>query len=151
MKNLSIEEILETVFTTENPETGSQPPEQIGWVIFENETVCLIGKSAGLSENPSAEEMADFAKKELLELGVPMVGSPSADFNVSRVPWFKEQFVYMITYDSNFIFNVLTYEEETSDISVGMEGRSVRGLDAETPKIKLVRDHEKNTFTTIEG
>ena len=150
MKELSIEEIMEIVFTTANPETGSLPPENIGWIIFEHETVCLIGKNAGLSENPSSEEMTDYAKKELLDLGVPMAGSPSADFSVSRVPWFKEQYVYMVTYNSNSIFNVLVYQEEANDIGIGMIGRGARSLDVENPNIKTVRDFDGNTKKIIQ-
>jgi len=142
-KSLSIQEILEIVFTTENPETGSQPPEKIAWVIFENETICLITPKGGVSEEASFEDLQDFAKKELQILGEAVGGTPSADFNVSRVPWFQEEFVYMISYNSNFIFNIGVYTEEKEDIGVGIFARSARSQDAVAMKVKLIRNFEK--------
>lgn len=144
MKNLSVAEIIELVFTTENPETGSKPPENVAWAIFEHETVCLITPNDNISTTASQEELADFALKALNDLGVSQGGTPSGDFNVSRVPWFSEEYVYMITYDSRYIFNVLVYKEEKEDIGVGLFGRAGRNLDAENPIIKLIRDFEGN-------
>lgn len=144
VENLTIQNILELVFTTENPETGSKPPEKVAWAIFENETVCLITPQKNLSTQANTEELANFAKKAIEELGVAHGGTASGDFGSSRVSWFPEKYVYMITYDSRYIFNVLVYEEETEDLTVGLSGRAIRSQDAENPIIKSIRDFEGN-------
>ena len=146
MKELSIQSIIELVFTTENPETGSKPPANIAYAIFENETICLITPNEKISLGANTEELSKFAKEALQDLGVAIGGTSSADFNVSRVPWFSEEYVYMITYDSPRVFSVKTYKEETEDLVCGLAGRSSRSQDAEDLTIKLIRDFEGNLY-----
>ena len=42
---MKIEDVIEKVFTSKNPETGGEPPENLAWVIFENGTVFLAAPS----------------------------------------------------------------------------------------------------------
>lgn len=137
---MSIPEIVEYTYTSENPETGSKPPEHFAWVMFEHGTIFLTFPNENTPQDATPTLLAEVALQELKALGYPMGGTPSGDFNVSRLPWFADSYTYTITYNSGHIFNVQEYEEETQDIMVGLLGRALRGQDAENPKVVLVRD-----------
>jgi len=142
MKNLTSETIVEHIFTTPNPETGSQPPAHFAWILFENDTIYLSFPNELTPLEASFDELANVAKEELQKLGSAMAGSPSGDFNVNKVSWYPDDFVFMITYDHGHIFNFGIYEEETSDLTVGLVGRAARSEDAETLKIKKIRNFQ---------
>lgn len=137
---MSIPEIVEYIYTSENPETGSKPPKHFAWAMFENGTIFLTFPNENTPQDATPTLLAEAALRELKALGYPIGGTPSADFNVGRLPWFANAYIYIITYDSGHIFNVQEYEEETQDITVGILGRSLRGQDVESPKVVLVRD-----------
>jgi len=139
---MSIPEIIELVYTTANPETGSQPPKYVAWVVFEHGTVFLTFPKDHTPVDASAELLQQRAIEALQDLGEPIAGTSSADFNVGRLPWFEEQFVYVITYDSQYIFNIASYSEETNDIAVGIFARALRADDAISPKVLFVRDFQ---------
>jgi hypothetical protein len=141
MKNLQISEVIEKIFTTPNTETGSLPPEKIAWVLFQNGTVFLTAPNDYITENWTFEELATEAKQCLTEFGLPLAGTPSADFAVSQLTaWYPNDYVYVITYEHPNIFNFGIYEQEETDIMVGLTGRNKRGQDTEELKIIAIRN-----------
>lgn len=142
---LALADIVETLFTTPNPETGGSPPEHICWAIFANGTVFLALPGA-LSLEASVEEIQEAAVAALEELGPPITGTSSADFSISRVSWYPDDWVYMVTYDHNAIVNFVQMEEETEGFVVGLKGRITRSDDLEEPRITLVRTFAGETL-----
>lgn len=143
MTQLTVEDIVENIFTTPNPETGSQPPENIAWVLFENDTIYLAIPSELTPLGSDFEQLAKVARQELKSLGVAAGGTSSADFSVNKVSWYPNDYIFMVTYDHGHIFNISIQENETNDVSIGVLSRSARSLDAEELKVKKVRDFNK--------
>lgn len=145
MKNRKPEDVVEHIYTTENPETGSQPPENVAWVMFGNGTFYLTGVSDELPLDTSHEQLAVVATQSLKEFGRAIGGTYTADFGANKLPWFPDEFVYIVTYSHNHIFNICVHEEEASELSVGFLGRAARGEDAEELQVKLVRHFDGST------
>lgn len=151
MDDLTVADVVTQIFTTTNPETGSTPPEHIAWVIFGEETVFLTGPTDELPVESPPKALAKAAMEALLELGAPAAGTPSADFRVSRLPWFPDDFVYMVSYNHPNLFNIVVGDAETSDLSAGMTGRATREADVDAPAIITVRDFGGTTWSDSPG
>ena len=131
-------EILERVFTTDNPTTGSKPPPQMAWVVFEHGTAFFTAPSDALAADASFDTLADAAKAALAELGPVHVGTSSADFNTSRLEgWFPDEPVWFVSFDHPAIATII--ESEGSDLAVGMMARSLRQQDHDSLNVVLVR------------
>ena len=131
-------EIIERVFTTANPTTGSQPPPQMAWVIFEHGTAFFAAPSDALAADASFDTLADAATAALAELGPVHVGTSSADVNPSRLDgWFPEEPVWFVSFDHPAIATVVVVE--SSDLAAGMMARGLRQQDHDEQRIVLVR------------
>lgn len=146
MAELTVADVVTKVFTTENPATGSAPPAHVAWVIFRNETVFLTMPTDELPVETTPDTLARTALKALIHFGPPVPGTASADFRVARLPWFPDDFVYMVSYDHPNLLNIVIAEAEMTDVGVGMLGRAVRKLDAEEPSVIELRDFGGNAF-----
>ena len=93
-------EVIERVFTTANPTTGSQPPPDIAWVLFEHGTAFFTAPNDDVPVDASFDALADAARAALRELGPVGVGSASADFNTARLDgWYPDEPVWFVTYN----------------------------------------------------
>lgn len=140
MPELTVADVITQVFTTANPTTGHAPPEHVAWALFANETVFLTMPTEALPVDASPAALKSAAQAALLELGPPRAGTPSADFRVVRLPWFPDDYVYMVSYSHPNIFNIIIADEETSDLVAGMTARATREMDVEQPDIIAWRD-----------
>jgi hypothetical protein len=131
-------EIIERIFTTENPATGSRPPAQIAWVVFEHGTAFFTAPTDALGADASFDALADAARAALRELGPVGVGSASADFRTSRLDgWFPDAPIWFVSFDHPAIATVI--ESEGGDLEIGLMARSLRQQDHDEPTIALVR------------
>src|SRR5215471_3438242 len=73
----SVNELLEHIFTTTNPETGTTPPD-VAWVIYAHGTVFYTGIKEVLPAKASFEMLADAARSAFAELGPVVAGGPEA-------------------------------------------------------------------------
>lgn len=135
----SPEEVIEHVFTSVNPETGSQPPPEMAWVVFAHGTVFFTAPTAELPARSSRVDLAAAARAALRELGPVQPGSPSADFNPVRLSaWYPDEPVWFVGFDHPSIATILT--SEADDLAAGLEARQLRQL-----------DHDEQTLTFIRG
>ena len=149
MELLDVQDIMEEIFTTPHPSGNTQPPDYpLTWVILENHTVFLSPETDELTLETAPNDVLRFALKELLQFGPPIAGHPSADFDVTRLAWYPDQYVYMVNYDHDNLFNIVQLEEEASEIAVGMKGRSNRELDIDALSPIYYRDFEGKSFMT---
>lgn len=146
MTELTVADVVTRVFTTENPETGSAPPEHVAWVIFRHETVFLTAPTDELPVSSTPDALVRAALKTLIRFGPPVPGTASADFQVTRLPWWPDAFVFMVSYDHPNLFNVVIADDEMSDLGVGIMGRSVRKSDAEEPSVIEVRAFDGQAY-----
>lgn len=145
MESRKPEDIVEYIYTTENPETGSQPPEHVAWVMFGNGTFYLTGVNDEVSLDADYDHIASVATQSLKELGRAIGGTSSADFGANKLPWFPDEFVYMVSYNHNHIFNIRVQDEEADEVSVGFWGRADRSQDADELQVKFVRHFDGST------
>lgn len=138
-------EVLERVFTTANPKTGSQPPPAIAWAVFAHGTCFVAPPSAALPATASRDALEAAALAALAELGPVHAGSPSADFRASRLDgWFAEP-VWFIGFDHPAIAAIVI--GDGSDLAMGLHGRSLRQADHDAPRVVLVRGFDGTTWT----
>jgi len=131
-------DVLLHVFTSKNPDTGSEPPPHMAWAVFANGTAFYAQPSEALPIDASFDAIADAAHAALAELGPVRVGTPSADFNSTRLDtWFPDEPVWFITYDHPAIVTILS--SDGTDLAAGIAGRSRRQQDHDERKIVLVR------------
>lgn len=136
----TVADVVEHLFTTANPESGSLPPELIAWVVFANGTAFFTAPSDDLPLDATLEELAVAARQALHELGPAEPGSASADFSVSLLrAWFPGEFVYFITYQHPSVANVV-FSDGEAELAAGLEGRVRRSADYDTMQIATVRD-----------
>ncbi len=136
----TVADVVEHLFTTANPESGSQPPEQIAWVVFANGTAFFTAPNDDLPLDATAEELSVAARQALHELGPVVAGTSSADFSPSLLrAWYPGEFVYFITYDHPSVANIVFTSEE-AELAAGLEGRARRSADYDTMQVALIRD-----------
>ncbi len=133
------ESIFERIFTSVNPETGSKPPAQLAWVVFENGTTFFTEPTEALPADASADTLVAAALGALGEVGPATAGGPAGDFNVSPMSaWFSDDTVHFITFGHRALANVVTGTYD-SDLAAGLAGRARRDRDVSEKKITLVR------------
>lgn len=141
----SVAEVVEHLFTSVNPETGSRPPERIAWAVFAGGTVFFATPSDDLPLTASARELARAARQALRQLGPVVAGSPAGDFSTSLLDtWFPGEYVFFITYDHPSIANVILAEDD-DELAAGIIGRQIRAGDHATMEVDLVRDFSGQT------
>lgn len=149
MSELNVKSVVEHVFTTSNPDTGSVPSDKLAWIIFENGTVYLTKPNDDFPVDIPSKTFVEKALDECLEFGPAVVGTSSADFSVSRLPWYPDQFVYMVRFNHSCIFNIIIMDEETDHMVVGLRSRIKRNADIEEQNIKYLRDFEGNNYALV--
>lgn len=141
----SVAEVVEHLFTSVNPETGSRPPEKIAWAVFAGGTVFFATPSDDLPLSASAGELAVAARRALRELGPVVPGGPGGDFSTSLLDtWFPGEYVFFITYDHPSIANVIL-ADDGDELSAGIIGRQIRAGDHAAMAVDLVRDFSGRT------
>jgi hypothetical protein len=125
--------VIEHIFTSTNPDTGSQPPAEVAWVVFREGSV-YTGQPAGdLGAEASVEQVAEAARAALRS-------DVSRDFAVSRLSsWYPDDQVWFITFGGE-VANVVIGGD--SEVGAGVIGRAGRDLDRESLDVVAVR-----TFT----
>ena len=137
-------EILERVFTSVNPTTGSQPPPEMAWVVFAHGTAFFTAPSAELPVDASFDALAEAARAALRELGPVQVGTSSADFNPARLDgWFPDDPVWFVGFDHPAIATIV--EGDGSELAMGMMARTLRQQDHDEQQIVLVRRFDGST------
>ena len=134
----SVPEILDRVFTTPNPKTGSLPPAHTAWVVFAHWTVSYSVPSGLLPVDCTFEVLAEAACSALKELGPPHAGTESADFNPFRLDgWFPDEPVWCVGYAHENIVTIVTMDSQP--MTAGLSGRARRELDLAEQSIVFVR------------
>ena len=145
----TVDSVLEHIFASPNPSTGSPPPPHVAWVVFEHGTVFFTYPSAALPVDATPAALIGAASDALAELGAVHVGTPSADFSASHLSdWFPGEGVYFIWYGHKLVASVVL--GGASDLTAGMAGRSRRQADFEARKVAVVRsfDGQKTSAPT---
>lgn len=138
--------MLEHVFTHQNPTTGSLPPEQMAWVVFEHGTAFFSAPTDELAVDADMNELVAAARIAMAELGPVIAGTPAGDFNpVCLDAWFPGEFVYFVTYDHPAIATVVITADE-DDLAAGLTGRSRREADLEGLSAREIRDFHGRVF-----
>jgi hypothetical protein len=133
-------EIIEKIFTTANPETGSLPPPDMAWAVFEHGTVYFAAPDDELDRSAGLDDVAEAATAALRELGPAVPGTSSADFTVSGLDgWYPDDPVWFISFDSATIAAIVV-DDFDSDIAAGMSGRAIRDEDHQAMRIVAVRN-----------
>jgi hypothetical protein len=133
-------EVIEKVFTTANPGTGSLPPPNIAWAVFEHGTVFFAAPGDGLDVSASLDDVEAAARAALGELGPVRVASSSADFTVSRLDgWYPQDPVWFIGFDSATLATIVI-EDVDSDLAAGQAGRAIRDRDHEAMQVVSARN-----------
>jgi hypothetical protein len=143
-------EVIERVFTTPNPETGSAPPPEIAWAVFEQGTAFVTAPTAALGIDASTEQVAEAARAALLALGPAHGGSSSGDFTVRRLSgWYPDEPVWFVTFESPEIAAIVI--GEFSDLAAGVIGRMLRNGDHESMQLVAVRNFRGESATSPAG
>ena len=133
-------DVIEQVFTTANPETGSSPPPEMAWAVFEHGTAFFTTPNDELDASASLDDVAAAARAALSELGPVRVASSSADFSVSRLSgWYPDDPVWFIGFDSETLATIVV-EEFDGDLAAGLTGRGLRDRDHEAMRLVAVRN-----------
>ncbi len=137
-------QILEHLFTSDNPVTGSSPPPAMAWVVFENGTCFYTAPSDELPVTATLDQIEAAGKAALRELGPVHVGTPSADFNSSLLDgWFPDEPVWFVSYDHEAIATIVV--GEGTDLSMGLAARSQREADHDAMVVRVVRGFDGST------
>lgn len=133
-------DVIEKVFTSPNPDTGSLPPPDMAWAVFEHGTVFFTAPGEELAVSAGLDDVAAAAVAALRELGPVLPGSPAADFSPSRLAgWYPEDPVWFVGFDSASLATVVIGDFDT-DLAAGLTGRANRARDHESMRLVVVRD-----------
>lgn len=147
VKPRSVGSVLEHVFTHQNPSTGSLPPEQMAWVVFEHGTAFFSAPTDELATDADVDDLVAAARIAMAELGPVIAGTPAGDFNSECLSaWFPGEFVYFVSYDHPAIATVVVADEAQDDLSAGLVGRSRREADLEGLSAREIRDFHGRVF-----
>ena len=131
-------EVIERVFTSANPTTGSQPPPAMAWVVFAHGTAFFTAPTDDLPLDASFDELCDAARAALRDLGPVHVGTSSADFNTARLDgWFPDAPIWFVSFDHPSIATVI--ESDGADLAVGLIARAQRQQDHDEQTVVVVR------------
>lgn len=132
-------DVMERVFTTQNPTTGSLPPPRIAWAVFANGTVFFTTPTETLPADSTLATIEKAAKEALRELGPVIAGTEKGDFNSSRLDgWFPDEPVWLIGFSSNTIGSVVVLETN-EPTTAGFAGRKQREMDLGELKVVTIR------------
>jgi hypothetical protein len=132
------EQVIERVFTTVNPATGSKPPPEIAWVVFEHGTVFFATPSEALPADATTAAIEAAGRAALRELGPVHAGTPSADFNPTLLSsWYPDDKVWFVGFDHPSIVTIVTLDG--TNLVAGLEARRRRQLDHDAPNVVAVR------------
>ena len=109
---------------------------EANWVLFKNGTCVML-------MNPQGNIQAQ-AIKILKEHGAVVAGTPSGDFEVTKIPEING---WVVTGDYPGIMMYVSEEEvgqRNSDFEIGITGRAKREQDAKTLEVMLVEDKQKS-------
>lgn len=109
----------------------------MSWVLFKNGTCVML-------LNPE-EDLQTQAIKILKEHGSVVAGTPSGDFEVSKIPEIKG---WVVTGDYPGIMIYVSYEEASNsenDFEIGMLGRRKRELDTKALEVIHIEGKQQNT------
>jgi hypothetical protein len=135
----SPEEVIAHVFTSKNPATGSAPPAEIAWVVFEHGTVFFSVPTDELPAGSSLVAIADAARAALRELGPVRAGTPSADFNPTQLTsWYPDEPVWFVGFDHPSLVTIVTMEAEPLVAGIAARGRRQH-------------DHDEQTIVVVRG
>lgn len=130
--------ILERIFTTVNPVTGSTPPPVMAWVVFENGTAYFTAPTDALPADASSEALVAAALGAFDELGPAVAGTSSADFDPVRLDgWFPDEPVWFVAFDHPAIATLVVTDAEP--LVVGLLGRQCRQDDFAARTVACVR------------
>lgn len=108
----------------------------MNWVLFKNGTCVML-------MNPE-KDIQEQAIKILKEHGMVAAGSPSGDFEVTKIPEING---WVVTGDYPGIMIYISIEEadkKNSDFEIGIIGRTKRERDAKELKVVYVENKQKN-------
>lgn len=141
-------QVLEHVFTSANPVTGSPPPPAMAWVVFAGGTCFYTAPSDVLPATATREQLEAAAKAALRELGPVHVGSPAADFSATRLDgWFTDEPVWFVTFDHEAIATIVI-SAAGNDLVVGLRGRALREADHDEQRVVVVRGFDGTTWSS---
>ena len=130
-------DVLERVYTTVNPVTGSEPPVA-AWAIFAHDTFFLTAPGDELPEDATHDHIREAALRALRGLGPVVPGTPAADFECSRLDhFFPDATVWIVTFAAGDIEGVVVGAE--SDLEAGLTARLNRDADLDEQRVVLVR------------
>lgn len=131
-------EVIARVFTTVNPATGSKPPPEIAWVVFAHGTVFFTAPTDALPADSTRDAIEAAARAALIELGPVHVGTPSADFNPTRLTgWYPDEPVWFVGFGHGSIATIVTLDG--SDLVAGIAARQLRQQDHDAPTVVEIR------------
>ena len=143
---LTAAQVIERVFTTTNPATGSQPPSDIAWVVFEHGTCFFSVPTDELPLDATPDALVAAARAALASLGPAIPGTPAADFTPSRLDgWFPDEPVWFVAYDHSAIATIVI--TDGSELEAGLRARALRDDDHDAPVPTLVRGFDGTTWT----
>ena len=130
-------DVLERVYTTVNPVTGSEPPVA-AWAVFGNDTFFLTAPTDDLPGDAAHEAIREAGLKALRDLGPVVPGTPAGDFQCSRLDhFFPDETVWIVSFGPSEIGGVVVGPE--SDLEAGLLARANRDADCEEERVVLVR------------
>jgi hypothetical protein len=137
---LSAEEVLDGMFTTVNPATGSEPPDA-AWVLFANDTFFLTAPGDELPAGAAHGAIAEAALEALWALGPVVPGTAAADFSCSRLAhFFPDDHVWIVFFGGDDVGGVVVGPE--SELEAGLDARANRDADCDEERIVLVRSFD---------
>jgi hypothetical protein len=130
-------DVLERLYTTVNPVTGSRPPV-VAWAVFANDTFFLTAPADELPESSTHDAIREAAIEALRDLGPVVPGTPAGDFRCTRLDhFFPDEAVWVVLFDEDDVGGVIVGPE--SDVEAGLLARANRQADCEAERIVLVR------------
>jgi hypothetical protein len=141
----SAAEVVEHVFTSDNPATGSKPPPHMAWAVFAHGTAFVTAPTDALPVTATFDAIADAARAALRELGPVHPGTPSADFNPTRLEgWYPDEPVWYVGFDHPAIATVIV--AGGGDLAAGLLARQNRQRDHDEQTIVIVRAFDGTTW-----
>lgn len=130
-------DVITTIFTTENPATGSKPPPEMAWVVFSHGTAFFTLPTDAVPLDASFDALVAAARAALSELGPVIAGTPAADFNTARLEgWYPDEPVWFVSYAHSALATIIV---EPDELSAGLGARALRQQDHDDPQVVLVR------------
>jgi hypothetical protein len=109
-------ECAERLFTSPNPVSGSLPPSSpIAWVVFAHGTVFVTVPRARLPVTATPAQLVQAARETLAQYA-PRAGTPSADFDATRLTaWFPDDPVWHVSFTHPEIVAIVLSDASDED------------------------------------